>query len=116
MSISIVRLGNPRKPREGLRLGTVRRPPRGVPKSDFARLAIAAQSKNEPVWVSKRLLAAQPAPAWGWNEGDDPRISWKDLRPFFGSLDYSSDVGGPDGFLQIANSAHNQQLLTEAAN
>ena len=85
-------------------------------KSDFARLAIAAHSKNEPVWVSKRLLAAQPAPAWGWNEGDDPRISWKDLRPFFGSLDYSSDVGGPDGFLQIANSARNQQLLTEAAN
>lgn len=38
MSISIVRLGSPRKPREGLRLGTVRRPPRGVAKSDFARL------------------------------------------------------------------------------
>lgn len=38
MSISIVRLGTPRKRGEGLRLGTVRRPPRGVPKSDFARL------------------------------------------------------------------------------
>jgi len=38
MSIFIVRLGTPRKAREGLRLGTVRRPPRGVPKSDFARL------------------------------------------------------------------------------
>ncbi|HEX3683731.1 MAG TPA: DUF488 family protein [Bryobacteraceae bacterium] len=38
MSIFIVRLGEPRKPGEGLRLGTVRRPPRGVPKSDFARL------------------------------------------------------------------------------
>jgi uncharacterized protein YeaO (DUF488 family) len=38
MSIHIVRLGSPRKPGEGLRLGTVRRPPRGVPKSDFARL------------------------------------------------------------------------------
>lgn len=38
MSISIVQLGSPRKPGEGLRLGTVRRPPRGVPKSDFARL------------------------------------------------------------------------------
>jgi uncharacterized protein YeaO (DUF488 family) len=38
MSISIVRLGTPRKRNEGLRLGTVRRPPRGVPKSDFARL------------------------------------------------------------------------------
>ena len=38
MSISIVRLGAPRKSGEGLRLGTVRRPPRGVPKSDFTRL------------------------------------------------------------------------------
>ena len=38
MSILIVRLGTPRKPGEGLRIGTVRRPPRGVPKSEFARL------------------------------------------------------------------------------
>jgi uncharacterized protein YeaO (DUF488 family) len=38
MAISIVRLGTPRKRGEGLRIGTVRRPPRGVPKSDFARL------------------------------------------------------------------------------
>jgi uncharacterized protein YeaO (DUF488 family) len=38
MSILIVQLGTPRKAGEGLRLGTVRRPPRGVPKSDFARL------------------------------------------------------------------------------
>ena len=38
MSISIVRLGTLRKAGEGLRIGTVRRPPRGVPKADFARL------------------------------------------------------------------------------
>ena len=38
MSIFIVQLGAPREPGEGLRLGTVRRPPRGVPKSDFGRL------------------------------------------------------------------------------
>ncbi len=38
MAIGVVRLGSPRAPREGLRLGTVRRPPRGVPKKDFARL------------------------------------------------------------------------------
>src|SRR5512133_3211818 len=37
MSIRIVRLGTPRAPGEGLRLGTVRRPPRGVPKTEFAR-------------------------------------------------------------------------------
>ena len=37
MSLRIVRLGSPRDPHEGIRLGTVRRPPRGVPKSEFAR-------------------------------------------------------------------------------
>ena len=37
MAIRIVRLGTPRAAGEGLRLGTVRRPPRGVPKSEFAR-------------------------------------------------------------------------------
>lgn len=37
MSIHIVRLGTPRSRREGLRIGTVRRPPRGVPKERFAR-------------------------------------------------------------------------------
>ena len=38
MPIFIVQLGTPRKAAEGPRLGTVRRPPRGVPKADFARL------------------------------------------------------------------------------
>lgn len=37
MAIRIVRLGSPRQPNEGLRLGTVRRPPRGVPKTEFAK-------------------------------------------------------------------------------
>ena len=37
MSIRIVRLGSPREAGEGLRIGTVRRPPRGVPKSEFAK-------------------------------------------------------------------------------
>ena len=36
MTIRIVRLGTERAPDEGLRIGTVRRPPRGVPKSKFA--------------------------------------------------------------------------------
>src|SRR5690349_3965731 len=36
MTIRSVRLGTARFPREGLRIGTVRRPPRGVPKSRFA--------------------------------------------------------------------------------
>ena len=37
MAIRIVQLGSPREADEGLRVGTVRRPPRGVLKSDYAR-------------------------------------------------------------------------------
>jgi uncharacterized protein YeaO (DUF488 family) len=37
MSIRIVRLGSPREAGEGIRIGTVRRPPRGVPKSEYAK-------------------------------------------------------------------------------
>ena len=67
MSISIVRLGTPRKAREGLRLGTVRRPPRGVPKSDFAKL------DYYDVWfpnlapsadLVQQALGAEDAKAW----------------------------------------------------
>jgi len=36
MSVRVVQLGSPRVPAEGTRIGTVRRPPRGVPKSEFA--------------------------------------------------------------------------------
>ena len=36
MSIRVVRLGSPRAAKEGLRIGTVRRPPRGVRKSEYA--------------------------------------------------------------------------------
>jgi uncharacterized protein YeaO (DUF488 family) len=36
MTLRVVRLGTDRLPSEGLRIGTVRRPPRGVPKTRFA--------------------------------------------------------------------------------
>ena len=67
MAIVIVKLGSPRKKGEGLRLGTVRRPPRGVPKADFARrdfydvwfpnLAPSAE-------LVKRALAAEDERSW----------------------------------------------------
>ena len=53
MAIRIVRLGTPRFPGEGLRIGTVRRPPRGIPRTQYA-------SKNfYDVWLP--TLAPSPA-------------------------------------------------------
>ncbi|WP_413460595.1 DUF488 domain-containing protein [Herbaspirillum huttiense] len=37
MAISVVQLGTPRAPDEGLRIGSVRRPPRGIPKAEFGK-------------------------------------------------------------------------------
>ncbi|WBY02141.1 DUF488 family protein [Ramlibacter tataouinensis] len=69
MAIRIVRLGTARKPGEGLRIGTVRRPPRGVPKERFAAddwydvwypnlspsppvMQMALQAKDDKEWAA----------------------------------------------------------------
>ena len=69
MAIRIVRLGSKRFPNEGLRIGTVRRPPRGVPKSKFssgnwydvwlpnlapaaATVKLALAAENERQWAA----------------------------------------------------------------
>ncbi len=67
MAVHVVRLGSPRRKHEGVRLGTVRRPPRGVPKAEFARrdfydawLPELAPSEA----LVKKALAAETASAW----------------------------------------------------
>ena len=67
MAISVVRLGSPRGPREGIRLGTVRRPPRGVPKSEFAKrdyydVWLPALSPSQPLVTL--ALGAKDARSW----------------------------------------------------
>lgn len=69
MAIRIVQLGSPRTDGEGLRIGTVRRPPRGVPKTEFASrdyydvwlpdvapsaelVKVAQRAKDEKAWNS----------------------------------------------------------------
>ena len=70
MAIRIVQLGTPRAADEGLRLGTVRRPPRGVPKSEFASrdfydLWLPALSPSaELVKQAQSALAGADAREW----------------------------------------------------
>lgn len=61
MPVRIVRLGTPRRAGEGLRLGTVRRPPRGVKKTDFARLDYYDQ------WLPE-LAPSAPLVSWALSE------------------------------------------------
>jgi len=67
MAIRVVRLGSPRARGEGLRLGTVRRPPRGVPKAEHASrdfydvwLPDLAPSEN----LVRQALVASDERAW----------------------------------------------------
>ena len=81
MTIRIVRLGTPRAAGEGLRIGTVRRPPRGVPKAKFAsenwydvwfpnlapseatvKLGLGAQTDREWAAFAKRYRAEMAQP------------------------------------------------------
>lgn len=67
MAIRIVRLGEPRELDEGTRLGTVRRPPRGVKKQDFAK------RDYYDVWVPDIAPSAQLV---SWASADP----WTDVR------------------------------------
>src|SRR6202453_514265 len=64
MAIAIVRLGGPRGAREGLRIGTVRRPPRGVPQAEFAKrdlYDVWLPNLSPSPGLVKKALAAQAA-------------------------------------------------------
>lgn len=74
MAIKIVRLGSPRGEGEGLRIGTVRRPPRGVPKEMYA-------SRNfYDVWFPN--LAPSEALLKETRAADD-EASWKTFKRKF---------------------------------
>ncbi len=66
MAIRIVRLGTPRNPEEGLRIGTVRRLPRGVPKSEYAK------RDYFDVWLPE-LSPSAPVVAWALSEPFTPK-------------------------------------------
>jgi uncharacterized protein YeaO (DUF488 family) len=80
MAIAIVRLGTPRKRAEGLRLGTVRRPPRGVPKADFAKrdfydVWLPTLSPSEP--LLKQAMSTHDSHAV------HPERTWRDFERQF---------------------------------
>jgi uncharacterized protein YeaO (DUF488 family) len=61
MAVRVVRLGEPRYPDEGVRLGTVRRPPRGVKKRDYAARDFF------DVWMPE-LAPSAPLVSWALSE------------------------------------------------
>ena len=66
MAIHVVRLGMPRQHHEGIRLGTVRRPPRGVRKEDVGRLDYF------DLWLPE-LAPSAPLVSWAFSEPLTPK-------------------------------------------
>jgi uncharacterized protein YeaO (DUF488 family) len=67
VAIRVVRLGSPRGRGEGLRIGTVRRPPRGVPRAEYASrdlydVWLPELAPSEP--LVKVALGARDDRAW----------------------------------------------------
>jgi len=82
MAVRIVRLGSPRARNEGPRLGTVRRPPRGVPKSQFA------SGNWYDVWFPNLAPSVQTM-KMGLSAGTEP-----ERRAFFKK--YRAEMARPD--------------------
>ena len=88
MSIRIVRLGEPRAKGEGLRIGTVRRPPRGVPKDRFA------SDDWYDIWLP------QLAPSAGLVKLGHAATTEKDWRAF--AARYRTEMAAPDNARLLA--------------
>jgi uncharacterized protein YeaO (DUF488 family) len=82
VSVRVVRLGTPRRRGEGLRLGAVRRPPRGVPKRDYARRDFY------DVWLPE-LSPSQRWVSWATSQ------PWTDERWARFTRNYRREMGAP---------------------
>lgn len=82
MAVRIVRLGSPRSADEGTRIGTVLRPPRGVPRSEFA-------SRNwYDVWFP---LLAPSAETVRMGQAAETTAQWRAFE-----RKYRSEMAAPD--------------------
>ena len=84
-------------------------------KHDFASGVLSVWEKGGEVWVTTRVLQAAPRREWNWVEGDDPKVSWKDIVNFFPPLERGTTVGGEDGFFLLPHSATNRATLASFA-
>ncbi len=82
MGVQIIRLGSERKKNEGLRIGTVRRPPRGVPKTEFS-------SQN---WYDVWLPNLSPSPdTMKLGQGVKTEKDWQSFKK-----KYRREMGKPE--------------------
>ena len=84
-------------------------------RQDFAEKVLGNWRRGGDVWLSRRLFAERPRPEWNWAEGDDRRISWAHLGPLFSQIETTDAAGGDDGFVLLARTPRNEELLRAVA-
>lgn len=81
-------------------------------RAEFAARALDAWKQGQEVWFSQRVYAGRPRSDWAWIEGDDPRIHWAQLPPFFEQFQTDRSIGNQDdGFVRLAEVPANRSLL-----
>ena len=82
-------------------------------RTEFAQRTREQWAEDREVWISERHLAPRPESDWGWVEGDDRRIRWIELPAMLATIEFDSKIlPGNDGFLRVARSQANRDLLT----
>ncbi|MEO8127515.1 MAG: hypothetical protein ABI822_10525 [Bryobacteraceae bacterium] len=80
-------------------------------RQEFATRTLAAWAQSGDVWLSKRVLAQTPKPEWAWAEGLAVSVPWKDFPAFFSRLETVNQIGDEDGFVLLAPSQVNRDML-----
>ena len=82
-------------------------------RSRFAAGAMRTWAAKGTVWVTTRVLASRPEPAWNWVEGDDRRVSWQAIHDFYGQFEWGTRLGTGDGFIELRDTPQNRRILSE---
>jgi hypothetical protein len=77
-------------------------------QQDFVSKSLKSWQDGKGVWICRGLLDEVPERKWGWVEGAEPLVSWKDIHAFFHRLQ-TSEIRGD--FVQIPSTQANIQLL-----
>ena len=80
-------------------------------RQEFATRALGAWAQSGDVWLTKRVLAPRPKPAWAWAEGLQGSVPWTDFPAFFSRFEIAQEIGDEDGFVRLAPSQANRDIL-----
>jgi hypothetical protein len=74
----------------------------------LASISLKAWQGGKEVWICRGLLETTPQSKWGWVEGADPDVQWKDIYQFFSQFEVSGNRGD---FVEILPTPSNIELF-----